>query len=129
MLSRFRVVVVLMALAFATVSATPTFAAKGGGKGANSFTGSFSLVLLNSTDGLPHYGQDVTFNVSSTAPYPSVTLTCYQNGVWVTNQTAGGYQVGRRSSRSPRGSGPGEPRIAPLCSPIRPARVRRRWRR
>jgi len=30
-------------------------------------------------------------NVSSTAAYPSVTLTCYQNGVWVTNQTVGFY--------------------------------------
>jgi len=59
--------------------------------GRSTYTGSFSLVLLNSTDGVPHYGQNVTFNVTSTASYPSVKLTCYQNGDWVTNQTVGFY--------------------------------------
>src|SRR5262245_24919993 len=44
--------------------------------------GTISLVLLNSTDGLPHFGQYVTFNVSTSATaYPYVTLTCYVNGV------------------------------------------------
>jgi hypothetical protein len=43
--------------------------------------GTMSLVLLNSTDGLPHFGQKVTFNVSTTATnYPWVTLKCYQSG-------------------------------------------------
>jgi hypothetical protein len=63
----------------------------GGGGGGSTYTGSFSLVLLDSTDGLAHYGQNITFDVSSTAAYPSVTLTCYQNGDWVTNQTVGFY--------------------------------------
>ena len=49
--------VLVMVLAVAALSATPTFAAKGGGGGggkgsATTYTGSFSLVLLNSTDGL-----------------------------------------------------------------------------
>jgi hypothetical protein len=53
--------------------------------------GTFSLVLLNSTDGLPHYGQNVTFTVSSTVSQPWVNLTCYQKGDWVTNQFVGFY--------------------------------------
>src|SRR5207244_2394606 len=87
------VLVVLMAMTIAAISATPSFAAKGGGGNpvSGAYAGSFSLVLLNSTDGLPHFGQNVTFDVSSTGAYPSVTLTCYQNGVWVTNQTVGPY--------------------------------------
>lgn len=66
----------------------------GGGKGGNKSapaTGAFTLVLLNSTDGLPHYGQDVTFDVTSTSAYPAVQLTCYQNGDWVKNQYVGFY--------------------------------------
>ena len=53
--------------------------------------GTLSLVLLNSTDGLPHFGQNVTFNVTSSSAYPMVNLTCYQNGDWVTNQSVGFY--------------------------------------
>ena len=46
--------------------------------------GSISLVLLDSTDGCAHYGQSVTFNVSTTATTePWVNLKCYQNGVLV----------------------------------------------
>ena len=42
------------------------------------------MALLNSSDGLPHYGQQVTFNVSTTATdSPYVNLKCYQNGVFV----------------------------------------------
>ncbi|MGH3081454.1 MAG: hypothetical protein ACRDNH_10030 [Gaiellaceae bacterium] len=63
----------------------------GGGGKAGSATGSFTLVLLNSTDGLPHYGQDVTFDVTSNAYHPMVRLTCYQNGDWVKNQSVGFY--------------------------------------
>jgi hypothetical protein len=57
----------------------------------SSYTGSFSLVLLNSTDGLPHYGQQVTFKVTSNAPYYFVELDCSQNGTVVYQQTAGFY--------------------------------------
>ena len=96
MLSRFRVVVLLMALAIGLVSATPTFAAKpcGGGKGggATAGGGTLTLVLLNSTDGLPHWGQNVTFNVSTTATTePNVSLNCYQNGKLVYGAVAGFY--------------------------------------
>lgn len=42
------------------------------------------LVLLNSTDGLAHWGQTVTFNVSTTATdQPWVNLKCYQGGALV----------------------------------------------
>jgi hypothetical protein len=47
-------------------------------------------VLLNSTDGLAHVGQKVTFKVSSTATlYPWVTVDCYENGAWVYHASNG----------------------------------------
>ena len=55
-----------------------------------SSTSTLSLVLLNSTDGSPHYGQVITFNVSTTATsYPTVDLKCYQNGAMVLSWSAG----------------------------------------
>src|SRR5260370_17075421 len=48
--------------------------------GGTSSTTTFSLVLVNSTDGLPHYGQNITFTVSTTATtYPTVNVTSEQN--------------------------------------------------
>jgi hypothetical protein len=81
----------IAALVLALVLAPAALAGKGRGGGNTGPTGSFSLVLLNSTDGLPHYGQDVTFNVTSNAYHPMVTLTCYQAGVSVKNQSVGFY--------------------------------------
>lgn len=72
--------------------ASSAFAAKGGGAtgtkghhgGGTGGTGTISLVLVNSTDGMAHYGQTVTFNVSTTATTePWVNLQCSQNGVVV----------------------------------------------
>jgi hypothetical protein len=58
--------------------------------GHTSSTSSLSLVLLNSTDGLPHWGQNVTFTVSTTATdYPYVSLDCSQNGALVYGAMAG----------------------------------------
>ncbi len=55
-------------------------------------TSSLSLVLLNSTDGLPHWGQTVTFTVSTTATtQPDVTLVCYRNGALIYSDWAGFY--------------------------------------
>src|SRR5205823_10845864 len=49
------------------------------------------LVLLNSTDGQPHYGQKITFTASTTATTePHVSLACSQNGS-VVYQTETGY--------------------------------------
>ncbi len=60
--------------------------------GPSSGTSSLALVLVNSTDGLPHYGQQVTFKVSTTATtLPNVSLDCYQNGVLVYGAVAGFY--------------------------------------
>jgi len=65
-----------------------------GGKGhVQSSNSSLSLVLLNSTDGLPHWGQQVTFTVSTTATaYPYVNLKCYQSGNLVAEGWAGFFQ-------------------------------------
>jgi hypothetical protein len=87
--------VLLAALAAALLAFAPAaFAGKGaggasGGKhGAGS--GTISLVLLNSTDGLAHYGQQVTFNISTTATtQPYVHLVCSQNGAMVAEGWAG----------------------------------------
>src|SRR3989449_10422693 len=65
-------------LAATTISSPATLLAAHKGQGQNT-NSSLSLVLLNSTDGLAHWGQNMTFNVSTTATsYPSVGLNCHQ---------------------------------------------------
>ena|SRR6266550_907702 len=70
-------------------------ASHGGGKGKpGSGSGSPSLALVMSTDlnanGLPNWGDSVTFNVSTTATTePHVDLTCSENGVVVYGATTG----------------------------------------
>jgi len=55
-------------------------------------TSTVKVVLLNSTDGLAHQGQQVTFDVlTSVTDRPYVRLDCYQNQVWVYDQWAGFY--------------------------------------
>jgi hypothetical protein len=78
-------------------------AAKGGGHkpggGGTGGSGTISLVLVNSTDGSAHWGQTVTFNVSTTATTePWVNLVCSQNGVVVATGWDG-YFVGSLTSR------------------------------
>src|SRR5438552_380709 len=59
---------------------------------AQSTNSNLSLTLLNSTDTLAHWGQQVTFNVSTTATTePNVSLNCYQNGSLVYGAVAGFY--------------------------------------
>src|SRR5206468_5923242 len=63
-------------------------AGKPGAGGDGGVTGSFTLVLHDSNSNrVPNYGESVTFTVSSSAAYPMVTLTCYQDrsAGWVTN--------------------------------------------
>src|SRR5213592_2511452 len=74
------------------VSASVSADAKGR-KANSSVTGSgFALVLLNSTDGLAHWGNQVTFTVSTTATTePHVSLKCSQNGVVVYAAQSGYY--------------------------------------
>jgi hypothetical protein len=84
------------AIAVLILAVAPTaFAGKGGGGGGkrgggSTGSGSLSLVLLNSTDNLPHEGQDVTFNISTTATdRPFVTLNCSVGGTWVYSANVG----------------------------------------
>jgi hypothetical protein len=72
-------------------------AARGGGHTSGG-SGSLSLVLLSSTDGLAHYGQYITFNVSTTLASPYVDLQCFQNGVMVAEGWEG-FFVGALSDR------------------------------
>ncbi len=62
----------------------------GGGGGSTSGSGTIALTLLESTDGLPHFGQDVTFAVTaSSTSQPWVRLKCFQNGTLVYEQANG----------------------------------------
>src|SRR5262245_22248535 len=95
MVMRIRSLVIVLTFAFAmsAVTAGSAFAAKGGrgGNGASS-NSSLSLVLLDSTDGQAHWGQNVTFGISTTATAtPYVDLLCYRGGVLVYSSTAGSF--------------------------------------
>jgi hypothetical protein len=76
---------IVVAIAIGVSTAAPAaLAAKGGGHRISSNGGTITLVLLNSTDGLPHYGQSVTFDVATTATdKPWVELDCSQSGTLV----------------------------------------------
>jgi hypothetical protein len=70
----------------------PALAAKGGngGGGKASGTGTISLVVMDSTDGLAHFGQRVTFDISTTATdSPFVQVRCSQAGTLVYQDTQG----------------------------------------
>jgi len=78
--------IIRLAAAAATLALVVVPAATAGkpGGGTGTSGGTISVVLLDSTDGLAHYGQRVTFNVSTTATTsPYVNLKCYQNGALV----------------------------------------------
>lgn len=91
-----RLALVAATAALLLALAPVAFAAKGGGGGGGkggsaTASGSLSLVLINSSDGLPHWGQTVTFDVTTTVSQPYVTLNCFQNGAQVYTMTAGFY--------------------------------------
>jgi hypothetical protein len=82
----------LFTLALFALQGGQTLAAKHGGGGHTTASGTFGLVLLDSTDGSAHWGQRVTFNVSTTATTePHVSLKCSQNGVLVYAAQTGYY--------------------------------------
>ncbi len=88
------VIVLAMATVLATVAAGAAMAGKGGkGHQQTSSGGSFTLVMVSdaSGNGLPNYGDAVTFTITSAVSQPWVQLICYQNGDWVTNQYVGFY--------------------------------------
>jgi len=87
----------LISLLVVGLIAGTAFAAKPASSGSNKHggngtggTGSFNLVVT-SADGLPHYNQHYTFNVTSTATYTFVRDDCSQNGTLVYTQYEGFY--------------------------------------
>jgi hypothetical protein len=70
--------------------APAALAARGGG-GDSGGSSSLSLVMVNdlNRNGLPNWGDTVTFAVSTTAYKPTVLLECFQNGAVVDRQQAG----------------------------------------
>jgi len=87
---------VVLALALVPVS----LAAKGGGGGGKSTGGNggttggsaggqLFLVPLDATDGVPHWGQRITYNLSTSATYPYVSTVCYQGSTLVLSTSAG----------------------------------------
>src|SRR5438874_10213783 len=63
------------------VSASLPSAAKGGRQNASATGSDFALVVVGSTDGVAHWGHQVTFTVSTTVTTePHVSLKCSQNG-------------------------------------------------
>ena len=82
-----------LALAPITLAAKGGGGSKGGGGKPTAGAGTISLVLMDSTDGVAHYGQRVTFNVSTTATSePWVNLKCYQNGALVAEGWEGFFE-------------------------------------
>jgi hypothetical protein len=90
----------VVALALALVFVPAGLAAKGGGgtggggnkPGGGSGTGTVKLVVVSSpySDGLPHWGGQVTYTVSTTATtQPYVSTTCYQGSALVLGTSAG----------------------------------------
>lgn len=62
-----------------------------GGSTSSSITGPVLISDANG-NGLPNWGDSVTFNVSTTATtQPFVRLNCYQNGTWAYTSTVGYY--------------------------------------
>ena len=91
---RVAVLAAVSVLCLGTATAALAAPRGGGGKGPKrGGTGTISLVLLESTDGLAHYGQRVTFNVSTTATTePWVYVKCYQGGVLVGQGSEGFFE-------------------------------------
>lgn len=77
----------LVALLVVGLMAGTTFAAKGGGgkPGGGSTTGGLTVVVVTDTNGngLPNWADQVHFTVSTSNPYPVVSLTCSKDGVVV----------------------------------------------
>ena len=72
----------------------------GGGGGGNSISGP---VLVNDANGngLPNFGDTVTFNVSTSATsQPYVNVLCYQNGVQVMNSWNGFFEQALNPTRN-----------------------------
>jgi len=73
----------LIALLAVALVAGTVVAARGGHGDKSSGGSSLAVVALNSADGLPHQGGKIHFDVTTSATYPVVSVTCSQNGVVV----------------------------------------------
>jgi hypothetical protein len=86
-------VAVVATVAALCLALTPSaLAAKRGGAGqGGSGSSSLSLAMVKDLNGngLPNWGDTVTFDVSTTASYPEVLLECSQNAALVFSQRAG----------------------------------------
>ena len=67
-------------------------------------TGTIALSLPpvkdNNGDGLPNYGDQVTFDITATISQPYVNVLCYQNNVLVMNSWAGFFDQALNPSRN-----------------------------
>jgi hypothetical protein len=79
----------LIALLVVGLAAGTTFAAKGGGggggkPGGGGTTGGMSITVVTVVDanqnGLPNWADQVHFSFTTGNPYPTVSVTCTQNG-------------------------------------------------
>jgi hypothetical protein len=87
----------LLAIAAGTAAAVAVVApqaasANHGGQHPGSGTSTLKLVVLTGADQIPNWGDQITFDVSTTATaYPHVDVTCAQNGTTVYAATTGYY--------------------------------------
>jgi len=84
---------VVLVLSLAAVPAALAGKGKpgGGGGGSGSSLSGPMMVVDKNANGLPNWGDTITFNVSSSATYPSVEVDCSQSGVMVYAGTVGFY--------------------------------------
>ena len=84
--------VLVIGLTAATAFAAKPAAGTGGHHPSGGSRGTIALVMVTDANGngLPNFGDQVTFNVSTTATTePHVDLTCSQNGIVVLGATTG----------------------------------------
>jgi hypothetical protein len=88
-LSSLVVVAISAAVAVAVIAPSPANAGRGGHR-ASSGSSSISLVEVTGSDSVPNWGEQITFNVSTTATnFPYVDLNCIQDGTTVYTATTG----------------------------------------
>ena len=91
--------IAVLALAATAAGAAPKGGGKpsgGGGKGGGGSTGGSGSLTLSVTndvngDGLPNWGDSITFTVTSSTTEPHVNVTCSQGGTVVYGASTGYY--------------------------------------
>jgi hypothetical protein len=91
----------ILAISLALVPAALAGKSKpSGGGGSSTITGPVMVTDANG-NGLPNFGDTVTFNVSTTATsQPYVNVLCYQNGVQVMNSWNGFFDQALNPTRN-----------------------------